>query len=152
MRTRRLATTLTAAALGTVTVLTGAAPVQAATASRSDACGSYACGSGTFTWSSNTYLSNGSMSVQRLCGTGSGGSMIEIQVFEARNGLVAGTAHGNNLACGHYERFPGSGNTLTWSSSGGNICWWRVAVADTPAVSHITYGNIQYNPNHPSGC
>ncbi|MEU6406157.1 hypothetical protein [Streptomyces sp. NPDC046985] len=148
---RRPATILAAAALGTAALVIGAVPAEAAVVSRSDACG-YACGSGTFTWSGNTHLSTGSMSVARRCGTGSGGSVIQIQVFEARNGLVYGAEHSNNLRCGQYKRFPSSGNTLSWSSSGGNICWWRVAVANTPSFSHVTYGSIQYNPAHPSGC
>lgn len=146
---RRMA--IGAAVVAAAVVMADAGPAQAAVSSRSNACNSVVCGNGTFTWSSNTYLSTGWMSVERLCGTGSGGSVIQIQVFESSHGLQYGPEHSNNLACGHYERFPGSGYT-SWTSSGGNICWWRVAAADTPSFAHIAYGTIQYNPNHPAGC
>jgi hypothetical protein len=150
----RIAAAVLAAAFGTVVSLVGASPAEAAVSASSTTC-NYAnektCGNGTFTWASNTYLSNGVMNVVRWCGTGSGGAVIQIQVFESQHGLQYGPEHSNTLRCGNYERFPSSGST-SWTSTGGNICWWRVATADTPAFSQILYGTIQYNPNHPAGC
>jgi len=151
MKGVRTASVLATIGLGVVTGLSTASPAAAATTARSDACNSVVCGSGTFTWASNTRLSGGSMSVKRTCGTGSGGSVIQIQVFESGNGLVSGPEHPNNSACGTLKRFPASGST-SWTSSGGNICWWRVVVAATPQFNHITNGNQQVNPNHPAGC
>ncbi|PYC63333.1 hypothetical protein C7C46_33195, partial [Streptomyces tateyamensis] len=77
-----------------------------ATTSRSDSpCnpGEKTCGSGTFTWSGARSLVSGSMSMVRLCGTGSGGSAIQLQAYESDGHMGYGTVRSNNNGCGTYQ-------------------------------------------------